>query len=131
MIDKLLRGVVLLWALAFGFIGIQGLFASAPYLDLMGPITSPTGINTARADLSAFFLVSAAFALIGVLRAGAAQALIVPAALFGTAMTGRIIGLVLGDEPTAQVTQAIMAEGISLLLMLLTLRQLSRSAPVS
>lgn len=129
MIDKLLRGVVLLWAALFMAVGLQGLFAAAPYLDLLGPLSSATGVNTARADLSAFFLVSAAFALIGVLRPGAARALLVPAALFGTALAGRAIGLMLGDEPTAAVVQAMVAEAISLALILVAARRLSQSTP--
>lgn len=133
MTNWILRGILILWAAFFGLTGIQGLLSSAPYFDLFGVTGGETGINTLRADLSAFFLVSAAGALIGALRPGASRALLMPAALFGTALVGRAIGLALGDPMTAEITQAMIAEAISVALMLGTMRQLSQkttAAPI-
>lgn len=127
MTNWILRGILILWAAFFGLTGMQGLLSPEPYFELFGVTGGETGINTLRADLSAFFLVSAAGALIGALRPGASRALLVPAALFGTALAGRAVGVVLGDPLTAQITQAMIAEAISTALMLGAMWQLSRS----
>jgi hypothetical protein len=129
MVNWVVRGVVLLWAALFLLTGVQGLSAAAPYFDLAGPVLDPTGRNTIRADLSSFFLVAAVFAVIGAIRPGASRALLVPAALFGTALLGRLLGLVLfGDTITAAITQAMIAEAISVALMLGAYWHLSRPA---
>lgn len=128
MTNWILRGILILWAAFFGLTGFQGLVSDAPYAELFGVTGGDTGINTLRADLSAFFLVAAAGALIGALRPGASRALLVPAALFGTAFVGRATGLVLGDPLTAQISQAMIAEAISTVLMLGAMWQLSRPA---
>ena len=114
MINWAVRGVVLLWAAFFLLTGVQGLTAAAPHFDLAGPMLDPTGRNTVRADLSSFFLVAAVFAIVGAVRPGASRALLVPAALFGTALLGRLLGLVaFGDTITATITQAMIVEAIS------------------
>lgn len=129
MINWVVRGIVLLWAAFFLVTGLQGLSAGAPYFDLAGPVTSPTGLNTIRADLSSFFLVAAVFAMIGAVRPGALRALLVPAALFGMALLGRLLGLALfGDTLTAAITQAMIAEAISAALLLGAYWHLSRPA---
>jgi hypothetical protein len=129
MINWVVRGVVLLWAALFLLTGLQGLSAAAPYFDLAGPMLDPTGRNTIRADLSSFFLVAAVFAVIGAVRPGASRALIVPAALFSTALIGRLLGLVIfGDSITAAITQAMIAEAISVALLLGAYWHLSRAA---
>ena len=121
------RAIILLWAALFLLTGVQGLTAAAPYFDLAGPLTDPTGVNSIRADLSAFFLVAAAFAVVGALRPGASQALLVPAALFGSAFIGRGLGLLLfGDTLTTKITQAMIIELLSAALMLVAMRHLSR-----
>lgn len=131
MVKWVLRGVVLLWAALFLLTGVEGLTAAAPHYDLAGPITDPTGMNTIRADLSAFFLVSAIFAVIGAVRPGASRALLVPAALFGTALIGRLLGLIaLGDTLTAAITEAMIVEAISTALLLGAYWQLSRGDDV-
>jgi energy-converting hydrogenase Eha subunit H len=129
MINMVVRGVVLLWAALFLLTGVQGLTAAAPYFDLAGPLLDPTGRNTVRADLSSFFLVAATFAVMGVVRSGWTHALLVPAALFGTALLGRLLGVVaFGDGITAAITQAMIAEAISVALLLGAWWHLSRSA---
>jgi|GEM_PF-971187 len=123
----IIRGILILWAAFFGLTGLQGLLAQAPYFELFGITGDATAINTIRADLSAFFLVAAGGALFGALRPGASRALLVPAALFGTALLGRALGvLVLGDTLTAAITQAMLAEAISVALMLGAMWQFSR-----
>lgn len=129
MVNWVLRGVVVLWAAFFGLTGLGGLVSPAPYYDLFGITGDATAINTVRADLSAFFLVAAGAALYGALRPGAARLLLVPAALFGAALIGRAIGLALGDALTAQITQAMIAEALSVLLLVGAMRQLSLPAP--
>jgi energy-converting hydrogenase Eha subunit H len=127
MINWVVRGVVLLWAALFLLTGFQGLSAAAPYYDLAGPMLDPTGRNTIRADLSSFFLVAAVFAVIGAVRPASSRALLVPAALFGTALVGRLLGLVaFGDTITAAITQAMIAEAISVALLLGAYWHLSR-----
>lgn len=131
MTNWAVRGIVLLWAAFFMLTGVQGLSAAAPHYDLAGPQLDPTGLNTIRADLSSFFLVAAVFAVIGAVRPGASRALVVPAALFGTAFIGRLLGLVaFGDTITAAITQAMIVEAISVALMLGAYWQLSRPEAV-
>ncbi len=116
---RAVQALVLLWAGFFGMTGVQGLIDPGHYQQLFTLAgDTPTGINTLRADLSAFFLVSAGGALWGALRPGHAAALFVPAALFGTALAGRALGLALGDGTSAAITQAMLAEGVSVVLML-------------
>jgi hypothetical protein len=91
----IIRGVLILWAAFFGLTGVQGLLSPTPYFELFGITGDATGVNTIRADLSAFFIVSAAGALVGAL---------VP------------------------ITQAMIAEALSVALMLGALRLLSAPA---
>lgn len=125
MIDKLIRALLLLWAAFFALTGLQGLFGAEPYSALFGISGDATGINTVRADLSAFFLVAAGGAALGAWRPTTAQALWVPIALFGCALVGRAIGLALGDPLTSQITQAMVAEAVSVALLFLALRRLT------
>jgi hypothetical protein len=128
MINWVVRGIVLLWAALFLLTAVQGLSAAEPYADLAGPIADATGRNTIRADLSAFFMVAAAFAVVGAVRPAASRALLVPAALFGTALVGRLLGItIFGDTITAAITQAMIAEALSTALMLGAMWQLSRA----
>jgi hypothetical protein len=120
------RAILVLWAAFFALTGFQGLVSSTPYFELFGVTGDATAVNTLRADLSAFFLVSAGGALIGALVPGASRALLVPAALFGTALLGRLLGVtLLGDQITAAITQAIIAEALSVALMLGAMRLLT------
>lgn len=122
----IVRGIVILWAAFFALTGVQGLLSPAPYFDLFGVTGDGAAINTLRADLSAFFLVAAGGALVGALRPGASRALLVPAALFGTALIGRLLGVILfGDPLTAGITQAMIAEALSIALMLGAMRVLA------
>jgi hypothetical protein len=129
MINGILRGIVVLWAAFFALLGFQELVSPTPYFamfDMAGIDGSANAINAVRADLSAFFLIAAGGALVGALVPGWQRALLVPAALFGTACVGRAIGLGIGDRLTVGITQAMIAEAVSTALMLGALWQFSR-----
>lgn len=129
MVNWLVRGILLLWAVFFGLVGARELVSATPYFDMFGVTGSATAINSVRADLSAFFLVAAGGAAIGALIPSASRALLVPAALFGCALLGRAIGLGVGDALNAAITQAMIAEALSVALMLGAMWQLSRPTP--
>src|SRR3546814_7589054 len=78
------RGAVLLWAAFFAIVGARGLLDPASYTETFGFTISGVAINTLRADLSSFFLVSAGAAALGALVPAWVRALLVPAALYGT-----------------------------------------------
>lgn len=128
MLNMLLRGLIVLWGALFALVGLQGLFGSAPYFEMFGITGNATAINTVRADLSAFFLVAAGGALLGGVRPDLARVLLVPAALFGTALIGRAIGLALGDPANDDIVRAMVVEGVSVALMLLAMRQFKTSS---
>src|SRR3546814_10197277 len=67
--------------------------------------------------MSAFFLVSAVAAAIGALLPRWRGALLVPAALYGTALVGRLIGAASGDMVGPAIIQAMIVEALSLALM--------------
>src|SRR3546814_11578367 len=89
MINWVLRGAVLLWAVFFLILGVQGVLDPATYTGQFGIAADGVAANTVRADMSAFFLVSAVAAAIGALLPRWRGALLVPAALYGTALVGR------------------------------------------
>lgn len=126
MARLIIRIVILAWAAFFALLGLRGLFNPAVYTEMLGVTGDAIGMNTARADLSAFFLVSAISAAIGALIPGWQRALLVPAALFGAAFVGRGLGLVLGDPTVAGITQSMGIEAISAALMLIAMRVLGR-----
>ena len=97
MVNWVLRGAVLLWALLFFIVGIRGVLNPASFTETFGIIADGVAANTVRADMSAFFLVAAGGAAIGGLLRGWSRALLVPAALYGTALVGRLIGVASGD----------------------------------
>jgi hypothetical protein len=129
MVNWVLRGAVLLWAVFFFMIGARGVIDPASYSDTFGFTISGVAINTLRADLSSFFLVSAGSAALGVLMPGWVRALLVPAALYGTALTGRLIGVALGDPTNFGIVQGMIIEALSVLLMVGSWWVLSRPAP--
>lgn len=65
MINWVLRGAVLLWALLFFIVGIRGVLNPASFTETFGIIADGVAANTVRADMSAFFLVAAGGAAIG------------------------------------------------------------------
>lgn len=118
MINWVLRGAVLLWALFFAIVGMRGVVDPTSYTDTFGIVVEGVATNTIRADLSAFFLVSAGAATIGALVPGWSRALLVPAALYGTALLGRLLGVSMGDAMNFGVVQAMIIEALSVGLML-------------
>lgn len=128
MVNWVLRGAILLWAALFFIVGIRGLIDPSSYTATFGIGVEGAAANTVRADLSAFFLVAAAGAAIGALLPAWRGALLVPAALYGTALVGRLIGIASGDLVNGGIVQAMIVEALSTLLMLASWRILSRPA---
>lgn len=128
MVNWVLRGAVLLWALFFFIVGARGLFDPASYTETFGILVEGVATNTIRADLSAFFLVAAGAAAIGALVPGWLRALLVPAALYGTALTGRLFGVANGDLVNSGIVQAMIIEALTVLLMIGSWWVLSRPA---
>lgn len=131
MVNWVLRGAVLLWALFFAIVGLRGLFDPASYTETFKFTISGVAINTLRADLSSFFLVSAGSAALGALVPGWSRALLVPAALYGVALTGRLIGVGMGDPTNLGIIQGMIIEALSTGLMVGSWWMLSRPAPVA
>lgn len=126
MINWVLRGAVLLWAAFFAILGVQGLLDPTAYTETFGIATDGAAANTVRADLSAFFLVAAGSAAIGALLPGWIRALLVPAALYGTALAGRLLGAAMGDMVNGAIVQAMIIEALSVALMIGSWWMLSR-----
>lgn len=125
----LFKALVLLWAAFFGYTGIMGLLDPTSYNATFGfPAMTGGALNTIRADLSAFFIVSAAAAIWGALGHGRAMLLYVPAALFGIAFVGRGIGGSMGDGFGPVVTSSMIAEAVSVLLLVVSARVLAKPA---
>ncbi|MCC2601923.1 hypothetical protein [Sphingopyxis yananensis] len=117
MTTLVLRGAIILWAAAFLFLGLRGLMDPGVYADNFAIRIDAAAANTMRADFSAFFLVAAGGALLGAVIPAWTKALLVPAALFGTALVGRLIGASMGDFVNNGIVQAMMIEALSLVLM--------------
>jgi len=134
MINWVWRGAVLLWAAFFTILGVQGVLDPATFTETFGIGVEGAAANTVRADLSAFFLVAAGGAAIGALVPGWTRALLVPAALYGTALTGRLIGAAMGDLVNGSIVQAMIIEALTVALMVASWWALSRpvaSEPVA
>ena len=114
----ILRIFVGLWGVGFGLLAVRGILDPAVFLAQFGIQGPGASINTIRSDFGAFFLVSAVAALWGAWKPEKAKLLYVPAALFGTALAARLLGLMLGDPASDANNQAMMIEGISVALML-------------
>jgi len=131
MVNWVLRGAVLLWALFFLIVGARGLIDPASYTETFGIIVDGPATNTIRADLSSFFLVASGAAAIGALVPGWLRALLVPAALYGTALAGRLFGVASGDPVNSGIVQAMIIEALSVALMAGSWWVLSRPAAVA
>ena len=126
--NMILRIIVGLWGVGFGLLAMRGLLDPNVFLAQFGFQAPGASINTIRADFGAFFLVSAVGALWGALRPTKAKLLYVPAALFGTALLGRLFGLAMGDPASDANNQAMIVEGISVALMLFAANRLGTKA---
>ncbi len=131
MINWVLRGAVLLWAALFAIVGVQGVLDPASYTETFGIGIEGVAANTVRADLSSFFLVASVSAAIGALVPGWSRALLVPAALFGTALLGRLLGASMGDLVNGAIVRAMIIETLSVMLMVGSWWILSRPAIVA
>lgn len=134
MINWVWRGAVLLWAAFFTILGVQGVLDPATFTETFGIGIEGAAANTVRADLSAFFLVAAGGAAIGALVPGWTRAMLVPAALYGTALAGRLIGAAMGDLINGAIIQAMIIEALTVALMVASWWVLSRpvaSEPVA
>ena len=123
----IIRGAVALWAVYFGWAGLTGLADPASYHELLGVSGDAVGMNTIRADLSSFFIVSAVTAGWAALRPELHRLLYIPAALFGLALIGRAIGVMQGDACDGIVRFSMTAEAISVLLLIGAQRWLARN----
>ena len=126
----IIRGILLLWAAFFGYLGLTGLGNPAVFTDTFGVTGDAAALNTVRADFAAFFLVSAACVAWGAMRPEHVRILAVPAALFGAALIGRAVGVSLGDPLTEGIKQSMIVEALSVALLLGSAWWLARS-PVS
>ena len=89
-----LTAVLMLGGIVFGLIGFGFLFdpaGSASSFGLAGD--EARGLSTLRADMTAFFLVGGVTMIWGAWKRNG-ELLLVPAALFGIAFTGRAVSLV-------------------------------------
>jgi hypothetical protein len=126
--NMILRVIVGLWGLGFGVLAVRGILDPSVFLAQFGFQAPGASINTIRADFGAFFLVSAVGALWGAWQPSKAKLLYLPAALFGTALAGRLIGLAMGDPASDANNQAMIIEGISVALMLFAANRLGAKA---
>ncbi|MBW8294239.1 hypothetical protein [Sphingopyxis sp.] len=130
MTNWIWRGAVLLWAAFFAIVGLRGLIDPTSYSETFNFSITGVAINTLRADLSAFFLVASGAAVIGALVPSWVRALLVPAALFGSAFVGRLIGAAMGDPTNWGIIQAMIVEALTVVLMLASWWALSRHTAV-
>lgn len=128
MTNWIWRGAVLLWAAFFAIVGLRGVIDPASYSETFNFSITGVAINTLRADLSAFFIVASGAAVLGALVPGWVRALLVPAALFGTALAGRLIGAAMGDPTNWGIIQGMIVEALTVVLMLASWWALSRPA---
>lgn len=128
MTNWIWRGAVLLWAAFFAIVGLRGVIDPASYSETFNFSITGVAINTLRADLSAFFIVASGTAVLGALVPGWVRALLVPAALFGTALAGRLIGAAMGDPTNWGIIQGMIVEALTVVLMLASWWALSRPA---
>lgn len=90
----ILTALIFVGGLAYLIIGVN--FIAAPASSIAGFALEPqgaAGLSTTRADFTAFFVVSALAMLYGAWKRSG-EILLVPAFLFGIALTGRIVSAI-------------------------------------
>lgn len=117
MINWVLRGVILLWSAFFALLALRGIINPIVFQDTFGIAIDGVAGNTVRADFGSFFLVAAGGAALGAIVPGWTRALLVPAALYGVALTSRLIGLASGDLLSGAISQAMIIEALTVALM--------------
>ena len=126
--NMILRIAVALWGVVFGLLAVRGILDPNIFLAQFGFQAPGASVNSIRADFGAFFLVPSVCALWGALQPTKAMLLYVPAAMFGTALLGRLLGLAMGDPASDANNQAMIFEGISVALMLFAANRLGAKA---
>ena len=110
-------GLVGLFSALMGFISITSPTRIAAALGIV--TDAPLGLNTIRADVSAFFLTAALACGFALLR-GKRSWLLAPLALYGIAVLGRILDVALVGAP-AGAAQPIVIELVCVTLLFLPL----------
>ena len=114
----LTRGLLALWGLFFATLAMRGAIHPTVWTGLFSIMPASNGVNTLRADFSAFFLVAAIPPLLVAAYPRFATILMVPIGLFGIALLFRILGLAMGDTADDAVHQALIIEALTVMFML-------------
>lgn len=126
----LARGAVGLAGLFSMALGLNALFAPEALADALGiAAVSDLGRSAVRADLGAFFLASA-IACAGALFAARPSWLYGAALLYGLALTGRVLDIVLAGAPEG-VGVPIFIESVMVAALLFGARTLADSSPAA
>ena len=123
----ILTAVLMLGGIAFVLIGLGFLIQpdnSATGFGLAA--RGAQGLSTLRADMTAFFLVAAVCLIWGAWKRNG-ELLLVPAALFGIAFTGRLVSAV-ADGATPQFWLPMLVEAATVVVTLLASRHLPHEA---
>ena len=117
-VARILVGLVVLFNLALGV----GFFLDPAQMGLKFFLTSlgTQGLATMRADLTAFFITAAVFALAGAWR-GWRTPLLVPLSLYSIAIIGRAVGLVADGAPDTAFPPMVV-EGVVIAILALGYR---------
>lgn len=108
-------------ALGLAFLAAPGEMGARFFL---APAT-PQGLATLRADMTAFFVTAALFALLGAWTMRAAP-LRVPIALFGIALAGRVVNIA-ADGITGATLAPMVAEALMIAILSLGHRAFARA----
>ncbi|WP_027840739.1 hypothetical protein [Pyruvatibacter mobilis] len=115
-------------ALLFSLLmGVQTFFMPEQAALALGFGTDLTdmGWNTFRGDIGAFFLAAAIFTALG-LFAGRPSALYGAALLYGLALTGRVLGIIMAGAPEGIATPLVI-EAVMVVILVFGARTLARA----
>lgn len=119
----LLTALIFLGGLFYLYMGVGFLFDPvAAGADFGLTPGEPHGLATIRADLTAFFVVGAVSMMVGAWRRNG-DLLLVPAGLFGVALIGRFVGLVI-DGPWDGFWMPMVVEAVTVVVLLVASRVL-------
>lgn len=119
----LLTGLIFAGGLLFLFMGFGFLLDPvASGTDFGLTASGAQGLATMRADMTAFFVVGAVCMMVGAWRRNG-DLLLVPAGLFGLALLGRCVGLMV-DGPWDGYWMPMLVEGAMVILLLIASRVL-------
>ncbi|MXO63374.1 DUF4345 family protein [Qipengyuania oceanensis] len=118
-----LTGLIFAGGLMFLLIGIGFLIDPASSgVDFGMKADGPQGLSTMRADMTAFFVVAAVSMVLGAWRRNG-DLLLVAAALFGIALTGRIVSLI-ADGTYDGFAFPMLVEAVTVIVLLIASRVL-------